>query len=352
MTKYIAVLVCSLALYSCKKETTTVTKTDPVTGKTTTVEVSPRNEKSDSLTKDSSLAIKDSAGIYTQSFILEKGKTYPFTTYQRDLQEITDPTGKKVNGTSEATDEMSFTVKNINNGVYDIAINLLSKRNSQNANGKTLVIDTKKNIPNEDQLKMLWTVNKALTGNQLQMKMDKSGKVLSISGFDAIYKKIDAATYSLIKDAKQRQGFLNSFKQSFNEKVLKEQIDKNLKVFPEKGVKIGGKWSVSQNASPDGKIKLTTTYQLKSVGNGVAVISVFGGIPLKSDKKTQDGVTHTMSTKLTQSGTITFNQHSGWIKNQNISVKSTQKEGISDGKKSQTMTSVSTSSVMVNPSAN
>ena len=75
-----------------------------------------------------------------------------------------------------------------------------------------------------------------------------------------------------------------------------------------------------------------------------------GGIPLKSDSKTADGVAHTMSTQLSQNGSIKFDQNSGWVKNQNISVKTTQKEGINDGKKSQTMTSVSTSSVMINPS--
>ncbi len=36
-------------------------------------------------------AIRDSAGIVTQTFKLEKGKTYPLTTYQRDVKTMTDP---------------------------------------------------------------------------------------------------------------------------------------------------------------------------------------------------------------------------------------------------------------------
>jgi hypothetical protein len=350
MKNILAIALISLTLYSCKKETQTITKTDPKSGKTVTVEVPVKDSTSTAEVKTVNSAIKDSAGIFKHSFILEKGKTYPLVTYQRDLQEITDPTGKKVSGISESTDEMSFTVNDFKNNIYDITINLLSKRNSQTSNGKTSVIDTKQAIPKEDQLKMMWTINRALTGNKLNMKMDKSGKVISITGFEPIYKKIVAATSAIIKDPKQQQGFITNLKQNFDEKVLKDQLTKNLSIFPAKGVKIGEKWSVAENASQDGKVKLITYYTLKNVDNGIANISVEGGIPLKSDKKVQEGVTHTMSTQLAQNGSIKFDQNSGWVKNQNISVKTTQKEGISDGKKSQTMTSVSTSSVMINPS--
>jgi hypothetical protein len=351
MKNILAIAFISLALYSCKKDTKTITKTDPKTGKTITVEVPIKDSTSTETTIAKNFAIKDSLGIFKHSFNLEKGKTYPLVTYQRDLQEITDPTGKKVSGISEATDEMSFTINDFKNNVYDITINLLSKRNSQTANGKTTVVDTKQAMPQEDQLKMMWTINKALTGNKLNMKMDNAGKVLSITGFEPVYKRVSTATSSIIKDAKQRQGFLINFKQNFDEKVLKNQFSKNLSIMPAKGVKIGEKWSVSENASQDGAVKLITNYTLKNVDNGVAEISVNGGIPLKSDEKKQDGVTHTMSTQLSQIGTIKLDRNSGWVKNQNISVKTNQKEGISDGKKSQVMTSVSTSSVMINPSS-
>lgn len=288
-------------------------------------------------------------GIYKQTFVLEKGKTYPLTTYQKDVQTMTAPDGKSQSGTSETTDEMSFLVNNFENGIYDITINLLGKRNSQSANGKSIVVDTKLAEPKEEQLKMMWKVNKALVGNKLNLKMDQNGKVISITGFDPIYSKVTASVGSVIKDAKQKTAFANSFKESFNEKVLKDQFSKNLILIPAKGAKIGDKWSESENATPDGKIKLTTNYILKSVDNGVATIAVNGGIPKKSDKKTQQGVTRSMSSELSQNGIITLDQNTGWIKNQTISVKTTQTETLSDGKQSQSMKSVSNSTVVVNP---
>ncbi len=352
MKKFTAIALLAITLVACKKETKTVTKVDPETGKTITVEVPVTN--SDSLKVETPqaevFAIKDSLGVYKQTFKLEKGETYPLVTYQKDVQTMTAPDGKSQSGTSEMTDEMSFTVNDLKDGIYDITINLTGKRNSQSANGKTVAIDTKQAEPKDEQLKMMWTVNKALVGNKLNLKMNESGKVLSITGFDTIYNKIAASVGPAIKDAKEKAGFVNSFKQSFNEKMLKDQFTKNLLLIPAKGAKIGDKWSQSENATPDGKIKLTTTYTLKSVDDGIAKIAVSGGIPKKSDKQTKEGVTRSMSSELSQNGTITLDQKTGWVKNQNIAVKTTQTETLSDGKQSQTMKSVSNSTVVVNPS--
>ena len=218
MKKFTAIALLAITLVACKKETKTVTKVDPETGKTITVEVPVTN--SDSLKLETPqgeiFAIKDSLGVYKQTFKLEKGQTYPLVTYQKDVQTMTAPDGKSQSGTSEMTDEMSFTVNDFKDGIYDISINLTGKRNSQSANGKTVAIDTKQAEPKDEQLKMMWKVNKALVGNKLNLKMNESGKVLSITGFDTIYNKIAASVGPAIKDAKEKAGFVNSFKQSFN----------------------------------------------------------------------------------------------------------------------------------------
>ncbi|MBB4806026.1 hypothetical protein HNP38_001298 [Chryseobacterium defluvii] len=340
-------LITSIALISCKKETAKITKIDPKTGKTITVEV-----PADSVAKvEENPAIKDSAGIYTQTFKLEKGKTYPLTTYQRDVKTMTDPQGKSITGTSESTDEMNFTVNDIKGNVYDLTLNLVGKRNSQTAQGKTVIVDTKQPLPKEDDLKMIWNINKALTGNKLNMKMDTKGNVISITGFDPIYTKVSNAVGTLIKDADQKANIVASLKETFNEKVLKDQFNKNLTIIPKKGAKVGEKWTNTENADPSGSVKVSSNYILKSVGNGIAEIAVTGGIPKKTEKKTQGPITHSLSSELVQNGTIKFDQNSGWITNQNITVKTTQIETISDGKQSQSMKSVSNSSVMVNPSS-
>ncbi len=345
MKKITALLLVSIAMLSCKKETQTVTKVDPTTGKTVTVEV-----PSDSVKEVAKIpAIKDSLGIYKQSFKLEKGKTYPLITVQQDKQNVTAPNGETQSGTSENRDEMSFTVNDFKDGVYSITINLLGKKSSQTANGKTVSVDTKAAEPKDEQLKMMYKVQKALVGNTLEMKMKENGDVVSITGFDPIYKKVNAAVAGTLKDANQKKAFEQSFKQTFSEASIKEQFSQNLKIIPAKGVKVGETWTDTENASPDGSVKLTTTYKLLSVGNGVAEISVSGGIPKKTDKNAQNGITHSMTAELSQNGTIKLDQNTGWVQQQNISIKTNQTETMSDGKQSQTMKSSSTSTVKVNP---
>ena len=141
MKKITAFALLSIAIISCNKETKTVTKVDPKTGKTITVEVPA--EKSEETATVANPAIKDSLGVYYSTFKLEKGKTYPFTTYQRDTQTMSDGS-KSMTGTNESTDEMNFTVNGIDEkGNYDITMNLVGKRMSASAQGKTQTIDTK-----------------------------------------------------------------------------------------------------------------------------------------------------------------------------------------------------------------
>ena len=66
---------------------------------------------------------------------------------------MTDPQGKSITATSESTDEMNFVVDDIKGNVYEMTLNLVAKRSSQSAQGKTVVVDTKLPLPKEDDLK-------------------------------------------------------------------------------------------------------------------------------------------------------------------------------------------------------
>lgn len=92
MKKYLTTAFAVIALFSCnKKETTTVSEAQSDSLQTS-VGTAP-----DSTTPNTiKLAIEDSAGIYTQRLFLQKGQTYPLVTYQRNVQSMTGPDGKKL----------------------------------------------------------------------------------------------------------------------------------------------------------------------------------------------------------------------------------------------------------------
>jgi len=344
MKKITALALIAITLVACKKETKTITRVDPKTGKTETVTVEVSSEEA-----AKPKAISDSSGIYKQKFILEKGVTYPLVSYQREIQSLNTPDGKTMSGTTETTDEMSVTVNDFKDNVYDLTLNMTGKRMSNSANGKTLVIDTKQAAPKEDALKMDYLVSKGLAGNKLNVKMDAQGNVKSVTGFDAVYNNLKKAIAGTVKDTKQQDAFIQSFKAGFNEALMKEQLGKNLKLLPAKGAKIGDKWTDSEDIVP-GKVKQNLTFTLVKVEDGKAEISVTGVIPSKNDKQTQNGMTHTMSLGGSQTGKIIIDENTGWLLNQNLSIKTTQKESVSDGKQTQSMSKNSTTSIIINPS--
>ncbi|MDO4225059.1 MAG: DUF6263 family protein, partial [Bergeyella zoohelcum] len=220
---------------------------------------------------------------------------------------------------------------------------------SETVDGKTISISTKSAAPKEPQLKIMWAMNKALSGNTLQLKMKDNGEVVSVAGFEAIYTKMDKVATAEIKDAGQRKAFIGGFKQSFNAESFKKQFTNSLIILPKKGAKLGEKWTETENATPDGSVKLSTHYTLKSVENGLVTIVVSGGIPKKTDKQSQNGLTRTLSSELTQSGTMVLDQNTGWVKSQTITTTTNQTETITDGKQTQSMKSQNTAVINVNP---
>ena len=180
------------------------------------------------------------------------------------------------------------------------------------------------------------------------VKMKENGEVISISGINDLYAKIEKAVSPLIKDAKAKKAFIEQFKQGFNEKLIKEEFSKGINILPKKGVKIGESWTETDNITPDGKVKSSVTYTLAKVENGIAEISIKGGIPLKSEKQTQQGVTATISIEGTQQGNITIDQNTGWIKKSSLNIKTTNKQSMTDGKQTESVTQTSDSTIIIN----
>ena len=133
-----------------------------------------------------------------------------------------------------------------------------------------------------------------------------------------------------------------------NEKMIKEEFSKGINILPKKGVKIGESWTETDNITPDGKVKSSVTYTLAKVENGIAEISIKGGIPLKSEKQTQQGVTATISIQGTQQGNITVDQNTGWIKKSTLNIKTTNKQSMTDGKQTESITQTSDSTITIN----
>ncbi|MDE5526596.1 DUF6263 family protein [Elizabethkingia meningoseptica] len=344
MKKVLAFAAISLSLIACKKEgKTTETKTE--NNKT---ETSASGTSTSEVKEEIKPAISDSLGVYKLKYKLEKGKTYPFVLSQKDVQSMTMG-DKSQSNTNETTDNITFTVTNFDKGIYDMDVHFISKKQVGNTQGQSISVDTDGAEPKNENLKIFWKVNKALMGNTLKMKMNESGNIISFEGFDPIYAKVTTAVNGAVKDANQRKALIEGFKQGFSDNALKAQFKANINLFPEKGLKIGQSFSESANLSPDGKLKSTTTFTLAKVENGIAEITVKGGVPKKSDKQSQNGVTQTVSLQAVQSGSLKLDTQTGWMKTSALTMTSTQSQTLSDGKQTQTATQKNVSTTKINP---
>ncbi|MBF1096798.1 MAG: hypothetical protein HXL37_00700, partial [Riemerella sp.] len=222
--RILAIGIIGMTLVACSQDKKTTENTDKK--QTTTTENAGTTTTEEEKAAPVVMAISDSAGVYTQKFILEKGQTYPFSSRQKEIQTIKDHTGKSMSGTQEVVDERNIVVENFENGVYELTLNIVGKKMSSTAEGKTVVVDTKAAAPKEEQLKNIWNINKVLAGSKFTVKMKENGEVISISGINDLYAKIEKAVSPLIKDANAKKAFVEQFKQGFNEKMIKEEFSK------------------------------------------------------------------------------------------------------------------------------
>jgi len=346
MKKILAASAIALSIIACKKEGKIDDKNTEISNNGISATNSDAEKQVEEI-KDIP-AITDSAGVYKLKYKLEKGETYPLVMVQKNVDNMSMD-NQSQSQTSETIDNISFTVTDFQNGIYDFDVTLKSKKQvGTDAQGNNLNVDTQGSEPQDEQLKMIWKINKALMGNTLKLKMTENGKILSITGFDPIYNKVVTALSS-IKEKKDRDGILQGLKETFNENILKMQFKTNLSFFPEKGIKIGESFTETENLDPEGTIKSSTTFTLAKVDNEFAHFTIKGGIPKKSDKQEQNGITNTISLVGVQSGDINIDKNTGWMKNSKVTMQTTQTQTLSDGKQSQTGKQISVATTSINP---
>jgi hypothetical protein len=109
----------------------------------------------------------------------------------------------------------------------------------------------------------------ALTGKPFIMKVDESGNIIEIVGFDKI---INAMVDSMSINEEQKQKVLASMKDQFNEQQLKDNFAYVFSIFPNKQVKVGDSWDKSYKTSGKLKAQFTTTYTVKEIeGNNISL---------------------------------------------------------------------------------
>lgn len=262
---------------------------------------------------------------YVFRYNLKKGETYPFL-----MSISTDQTmsmdGQSIKLSSTRTVGFDYFVEEVKGNKIKLKSTFVRYGESfKDPMGETLSYDTSKSKPSDERVAPSWMIYKAITGQSFQMEIDNKGKVLNISGMDAV---VNNAMAKIKNDfpAEDQKDIREMLQDAMSNEVMKIQFEEAVNIFPDKSMKIGEEWEEKQNIN-EGPIKGSTRVvrTFKGIENGVATISVSGTQEVSgTDTQKESGISAKMKNTGSVSGSVDLDLETGWLKK----VKITKKENI------------------------
>jgi hypothetical protein len=144
----------------------------------------------------------------------------------------------------------------------------------------------------------------------VEAELDSLGNVISVSGLDAIQNKM----IQLAGNSKEAiQMIHTSLQQYLNEKNFKQNLAQNFKVFANKQIKIGDRWTINSMPVADFNTTFPLHYTFKEIKNNLGVIDVRGETNLKNQTLQLQGNTISVSLNGEQEGKIEVDVETGMV---------------------------------------
>ncbi|MDR3227166.1 MAG: DUF6263 family protein [Prevotellaceae bacterium] len=205
---------------------------------------------------------------------------------------------------------MIFEVKSIENDVYVMNVQYNSVKMDMEMMGVSISFDS--NTAEEKATEQdMSPVFKAMTGVQMEMKIDRQGNVQSVTGFEKIHQNMADATSLL--DEETRNSIINDLEKQFSESTLQGSFKQISSFMPKTPVAIDDEWKVDINGDALGMgsdIKTKLTMKLISVADNIATLEGKGSV--ESDVH-NDGSHVTL--KGEQTITMQIDLNTGWTIN-------------------------------------
>lgn len=153
----------------------------------------------------------------------------------------------------------------------------------------------------------------AVVGEHFTMQLAPSGQVLAVDGVDAmsarVIKKAD------LPEGPMREMVGKMMKDQYGDQTLKEMLEKVMRIFPDKAVRVGDTWTNQANLTKGFPLTIDSTYTLKQRLNGIATIGVHSVCKPNAKAPATEMFNMKMSYKLKgeQNGTMDVDEKTGWI---------------------------------------
>lgn len=242
---------------------------------------------------------------------LQPGGVYPLRIETR--QEVTQTF---MDQTKQMTQESVFTyllkVEQVDaQGVMTGTVTYERLRSRQEGDQGVVIFDSAAKIASDSPQAKVYG---AVVGQAIGLRLAPSGAPLSVDGASELVKRVIEALQP--EEGIDAETTAKSVELQFGEAAMRENIGRNLEIYPEHPVAAGESWVKKFTMTSGFPITSETTYTLKSLDGQTAVIDV------KSDLK----ATHTIAQPIggqgkmaydlkgAQSGSITLDVATGWYR--------------------------------------
>lgn len=160
----------------------------------------------------------------------------------------------------------------------------------------------------------------SLIGTQLRVWMKPDGEVLKIEGVDAM---LDNMIKSMeLPESPDRDNIISNLKQQFGEDAMRQQLEQITGFYPDRPVTVGDSWKSTVNMSSGFPMRIISTYTLKSMDQGVAIIEASSQITsdTSTNKIAMGPLTMAYDIKGGQAGTIRADEDTGLPVNSSLNL--------------------------------
>ncbi|MCX7547566.1 DUF6263 family protein [Xanthomarina sp. F1114] len=222
------------------------------------------------------------------------------TVTQVALQEIVqnmNDSKHEMTNNLECDFNLIVTAKTDSSYLINFSFKRLKLKTTSNIYGELMNVDTNKEIKEGDVEAKMFA---GLTNAVLKMEMLKTGKIVKITGTEAMIKKMVNETG--IEDEFTKELMFEAVKKEYGSESLSRSFEQMTYCYPEKKVKLNDQWTNSFS----GDLDATNIWTLKEISNNI-ILSAASDVSITSEEET-----HVMKLKGTQKTQVIANKTSGF----------------------------------------
>jgi hypothetical protein len=155
-----------------------------------------------------------------------------------------------------------------------------------------------------------------LKGASIVVTVGPSGRLISIGGEDAIKEKLLSQFSAGDSYTKAIAG--KQWDERIKESLIKGNVEQLFKIFPDSAIHVGDRWKLGSTQKDEITLNYMTSYVLKEIVDGTAVILSEGDISSANSTNQLNGTSFTSDLKGKQQGEFEMETASGMLRSNHI----------------------------------